>query len=268
MIKKITIGKYIPGDSILHRLDTRSKILISIVVTTLSFYIKNVFLLAFVFLICSLGIKLSGVKISKFLKSNLPLLLFSLLTTLMGIIFEIHSNLITKGQFFVSQKCVENSAMVFFRLMSLVFTASALMFTTSPSEISFAIEKILKPLNLIGLNSRDIALTITITLRFIPTVFEQANKILNAQKSRGATFKNKNILKTIKTLFSVLIPLLVSSVNRADDLATALESRCYDSQKPRTKLKTSKFKKEDYIAFLILGLFILGVILCKTILGI
>lgn len=252
----------------LHRLDTRSKILISVVVTTLSFYIKNIFLLAFVFLVCLFGIKLSGVKVSKFLKSNLPLLAFSLLTTLMGIMFEIHSNLITKGQFFVSPKTLENGAIVFFRLMSLVFTASALMFTTSPNEISFAAERILKPLNLIGLNSRDISLTITITLRFVPTVFEQAEKIINAQKSRGASFKNKNILKTIKNIFSVLIPLLVSSVNRADDLATALESRCYDSKKPHTKFKSSKFKKEDYAVFLILGLFVLGVILCKTILGI
>lgn len=268
MIKNISIGKYIPGDSFLHKLDTRTKILISMTMTITAFSTKDLNLLLILSLIGLLMVKLSGIMISKFIRSNFVILLFSLFTILTSLIFEVCHSFSTSGAISISRKSLDISTGIFLRLISIILATSSVMYTTSPNEISSSVEKMLIPLKFFGISPRDIALTLTITLKFIPTIFEEANKILNAQRARGANFGSKNIIKNIKAISSVFIPLFVSSIRRADDLAVALESRCYSSFGNHTNFKDSKFKKQDYIAFLILGLFILGVILCKILLKI
>lgn len=252
MLKNITIGKYIPGNTVLHRLNARTKIIISFVFTILIFFSKSIFVLNFILLLGLFLMKLIGASILRFFKSNIFILSFPLVAAVL--------NTILAGR--ISEKILLSTAISLIKILSLIFTSSWIMFTTSPNELSYSMEKILKPLDYIGLNSRDISLTITITLRFFPTIFEEASRIISTQKRRGATFRNKSFSKNLKSVFSILIPLFVSSIKKADDLAVALESRCYESGKKRTYFKNSKFKKEDYIAFFILGILTLGVIIC------
>ncbi len=252
MLKNITIGKYIPGNTFLHRLDARTKIIISFVFTILIFFSKSIFVLSFILTLGFFLIKLTGASILRFFKSNIFILSFPIAAATL--------NTILAGR--ISEKILLSTAISLIKILSLIFTSSWIMFTTSPNELSYSMEKILKPIDYIGLSSRDISLTITITLRFFPTVFEEVSKIISAQKRRGANFKNKSFSKNLKSIFSVLIPLFVSSIKKADDLAVALESRCYESGRKRTCFKNSKFKKEDYIALFILGILTLGVIVC------
>lgn len=264
LIKNFSIGKYVPGDSLIHNLDTRTKLFISFTITILVFLVGNPIALGLVLISCICAIFVSKISFLKFLKSNIVILSISVFTTFLSLFFEAQSKLITSGHFYVTNKSLRNSTMIFLRLVSLIFMSSLLMYTTSSNQISHSIEKILKPLNCIGLNSRDIALTITITLRFLPIIFEEAKKILDAQKCRGASFKSRNIFKNIKSILSILVPLIVSAINRADDLAMALESRCYDGDRSHTNFKINKFKRSDIMAMVCTLILIVGVILCNT----
>ena len=207
-------------------------------------------------------IKISKIPFVRFIRSNTIILLTSVSTTLINLFFEAESKLLTTGVFYVTPKNIRNSSCVFLRLFSLIFVSSVMMFTTSPNCIASSIEKILKPLDKIGICSRDIALTVTITLRFIPTLFDEFERITNAQKARGASFKNKNLFKNLKAFSSVLGPLFISSFKRADELAEALESRGYDGNYSHTSFNLFKFGINDIIALIFTGLLIIGVILC------
>lgn len=257
------MGKYIPGNSFLHKLDARTKILASLIITMLIFFSSNVYFLVFILFLSFAMLKISKVKILKFIKSNIVIIFFSFVTTFINLVFEGESKLLTTGTFFVPIKSIKSSLIIFLRLISMITFSSAIMFTTSPNNISSSIEKLLKPLDKFGISSRDIALIITMTLRFVPTLISEAKRTIDAQKSRGANFKSINIFKFFKSVFSVFIPVFVSSINKADDLAIALECRCYDSFKSHTNFKNSKFKKQDIIVFIILLLIVLGVFLCK-----
>lgn len=137
------------------------------------------------------------------------------------------------------------------------------MFTTSPQEISAAFESILSPLKFLGVNIQEISMTITLSLRFIPVLFEETGKIINAQKVRGANFKSRNIIKKIKAYFNVFIPLFVFSFRRAANIALAMESRCYDASRKRTSFKHMNFKKSDVIAVAIILIIFIGVTICN-----
>lgn len=262
MFKNISIGKYIPGNSIIHKLNPKTKMLMSFIVTLLIFSTKNIVALILIFLSCIISINMSGISISKFIKNNLFVIGFAFFTTFINLIFEAESKLLTTGFIYVSLKSIRNSTTVFLRLISLILSTSIVMTTTSANEISNSIESILYPLSFIKFNPRDIALTITITLRFIPTMFEEINKIIDAQRCRGASFKNKSLRKNLKSILSIFVPLFVSSINRAEELAIALESRGYNSSEKHTKFKSVKFKKRDMYAFLYLIILIIGVLLC------
>ena len=262
MFKNISIGKYIPGNSIVHSLNAKTKLLISFLFTILLFWTKNFIALLLIFAMFLSVIKISGISILKFIKNNIIVIIFAFFTTFINLIFEAESKFLTSGIFYVSLKSIKSSCTIFLRLLSLIASTSTVMFTTSASEISNSVEYMLNPLSFFGLNPRDIALTITITLRFIPTMIEEINKIIDAQKCRGVSFRNKNIFKNLKSIIAIFVPLFVSSINRAEDLAIALESRGYDSSKSHTKFKSDKLKNIDVYAILYAGIFIIGVILC------
>lgn len=263
MIRNISVGKYLPGDSVIHKLDPRTKLFILFSMTLIIFCTRNIYALLFVLLSCILMMIFTNISLSKFIKNNKTLLFISIVTSIMNLMFEAESKFITQGKFYISEKSLKISGIMFIKFLSLMITTSSVMFTTSPGELAYAVEKILIPFEFLGLNSRDIGLTITITLKFIPTVFEETVKIINAQRSRGVTFKNKNIFKSLKNLLSIVAPLLISSIRRANFLAMALESRCYDSSKPHTSFKSYKFKLNDFVVTLITVIFIIGVIGCS-----
>lgn len=263
MIQNISVGKYLPGDSIIHKLDPRTKLLIFFLMTIVIFWVRSLSALILISMGCGILMKLTNISAVRFVKNNKTLIFVSLTTAFINLMFEAQARLITSGKFYVSQKGIKLSCIMIIKLITLMITTSSIMFTTSPTQIAYSVEKILAPFEFLGINSRDIALTITITLKFIPTVFEETTKIINAQRARGANFKTRNILKFFKNLLSVLVPLLVSSLRRADSLALAIESRCYDSSKPHSTFKSYKFKPVDFAAILITFILILGVIGCN-----
>lgn len=190
--------------------------------------------------------------------------MISAFTACINLFFDLETSFLSTGYFIVKPIVIKNSIMVFFRLFIITVIGAVTMFTTSPQSFSFALEKILSPLDFIKINSQEVSLTISIALKFIPILFEETNKIIIAQKARGANFKDKNIFKRIKSYSAVVIPVLVSSFKKSEDLAISIDCRCYDSSKKRTKLKPLKMRKRDIIFLILTLIFFAGVILCNN----
>ncbi len=257
-----------PGDSVIHRLDPRIKLISSALFLGVIFWIRSylalTLLLGFV-ISCAF---ISQVPFKKYMKLNRSIMIVSFFTALINLFFEAETIFLKSGEFLITPQSFKNSIVVFMRLISLVLMSSLTMFTTSPSDISCALESLLNPLKYLGINVQEIAITITISLRFIPTLFEETDKVITAQRSRGADFKSKNIVKKIKAFSAVLIPIFISSFKKANDLATAMESRCYDSSRSRTKYKELHIKFSDILAIVFIILIFLGVVLCNNLLRI
>ncbi len=253
MFKDVTFGQFYPGSSLLHRTDARIKILILIeylvIVLMATTEVRAIISLTVTaFLIAN-----SGVKLSLLLKSIKPLLFILLFTAVINVFFTAGQStpLIDWGFIHIYKEGIRSAVLMLIRLVSLVLGTSVLVsFTTSPLDLTSAIESLLKPLSYIGVPVHEFAMMMSIALRFIPTLIEETNKIISAQKARCADFESGNILTRIKSLIPVLIPLFVSAVRRAEDLADAMECRCYNGGKGRTKLKVMRADAWD-IVFLV-----------------
>lgn len=267
MVKNVPLGKYTPGDSFIHKLDPRIKIIASIMIFFIIFfsytYLSVFLILSYVML---LAYK-SRISFKKYLRSTKSILIVAVFTACLNLFFELETSFISTGHFLVKPIVLKNSLLIFFRLFIMVNISAVLMFTTSSQNFAFALESILSPLRYLKINPHEISLTISIALKFIPILFDETNKIMVAQKARGVNFKNKNIFKQIKAYSSVFIPILVSAFKKSEDLAISMDCRCYDSSKKRTKLKTLKIKKYD-IMFLVLSvIFFAGVVLCNNLIN-
>lgn len=255
--------KYFPGDSIIHKLDSRLKIVSSALFFALTFSLSNIISLAFLTVVMVFVTILSKIPLKKYLKGLKSIFIISIITASINLFFDLETNLICLGK--ISIPNISNSISVFFRLFILALINSVVIFTTSPQEISAAFESLLAPLKYIGLNSQEISMTITLSLRFIPVLLEETSKIITAQKLRGAHFKNKNIIKKVKAFSNVLIPLFIFSFRRATNIALAMDSRCYDPYKKRTSFKNMKLKRCDIICATILTIIFIGVLICNKI---
>lgn len=263
MIKNMALGKYLPGDSLIHKLDSRIKLITSAVFLSGTFLAQSYLSLAILLAFVILSAVASRISLKEYIKSNKSIIIISFFTALVNLFFEAETYFLKSGVFRVTPRGIKNSIIVFMRLLSLVLMSSLTMFTTSPGDISCALESILSPLKYIGVNVQEIAITITISLRFIPTLFEETNKIITAQRSRGADFNNKNPIKKIKAFSTVIIPIFISSFKKANDLATSMESRCYDSSKDRTKFRELHVKHYDVVAIVLITIIFIVVILCN-----
>ncbi|SFL90683.1 energy-coupling factor transporter transmembrane component T family protein [Halanaerobium salsuginis] len=252
MLKDITIGQYLARDSIIHALDARIKIIITtlliIALFTIDSFVGFGFFLAFIFVIIFLA-KISVAKVLRGLKPILILVLFTLL---------IHVFLTKGGQVLWSWKFISiESAGVYTgvfmvsRILILILFTSLLTLTTSPLQLTDGIEYILSPLKKVGVPASELSMMMTIALRFIPTLLEEADKIMKAQQARGADFESGNLIQRAKSLIPLLVPLFISAFRRADDLALAMESRCYRGGEGRTRLHELKYEYYDFIALLI-----------------
>ncbi len=268
MIKNIAIGKYLPGDSVIHKLDARIKLVTSAIFLSLMFLAQNYAALAVLLGFIILSAIISSVPLKNYITRNKSIITVSFFTALINLFFEAETHFLRSGNFLVTPQNLKNSIIVFLRLISLILMSSLTMFTTSPGDISCAIESLLSPLKYLGVNVQEIAITITISLRFIPTLFEETDKIITAQRSRGANFKSRSLIKKVKAFSAVIIPIFISSFKKANDLAIAMESRCYDSSKPRTRFKKLKIKHYDIAAVICIILIFLGVILCNKLIKI
>lgn len=252
----ISLGQYYPTDSVIHRLDARVKIIISISFLAIVFLSKT-FVGNFVsFLFLMLVIFLSKIPLKVILKSFRGVMFLLLFTLFTNIFFEQSGKVLLELGFLkITTGGILYSARMIFRLGIVIVASFMLTFTTQSLDFADALESLLKPFKKIGFPSHEIAMIITIALRFIPTILDELEKIKKAQISRGADFETGNIVKRIKNFIPILIPLFISSFKRADELAMAMESRCYRGDINRTKLKMLKTSKNDYIALAILVIY-------------
>ena len=263
MISDITLGQYFPGKSPIHRLDPRTKILLTVL------YIVAVFLanspIAFLVLTASVLslIFISGISLRVILKGIKPIVFVLIFTALINIFMTKGESdpLLSLGVIKIYKEGIIRAVFMALRVILLIVGTSVLLtYTTSPISLTDGIENLLSPLKKIGIPVHIFAMMMTIALRFIPTLIEETEKIMNAQKSRGADFSSGSLIKRAKALIPILIPLFVSSFKRADELAVAMECRCYRGDKNRTKLVKLTYRGLDFIWFGI-GLLFLGAVI-------
>ena len=265
MISDITLGQYFPAKSPMHRTDPRMKICLTVFAIVLIFVARNFLSLAVSVLFIGVGMACSKIPLKLYLKSLKPILFIIVFTAVLNIFYGSGDPLVQLGWLKITLSGILNSVFVSIRIVTLILASSVLTFTTSPTQLTDAIERLLRPLAKLRVPVHEFAMMMTIALRFVPTLLEETDKIMSAQKARGADMESGGIVQRIKALVPVLIPLFVSAFRRAYDLATAMESRCYHGGEGRTKMKILKFGHTDWVvlvfAVLALGLFITANIL-------
>jgi len=254
MLKDITLGQFFPGNSLLHKTDPRLKIIILIVYLVMVLASKTLLAIAAVAIITFVMVLLSRIRLKIVARSLKPLLFILAFTAIINIFFMKGENLIFEWHFIrIYKEGVINAVLMMVRLISLISGTSVLLtYTTSPLELTDAIESLMSPLKKLKVPVHEFAMMMTIALRFIPTLIEETDKIISAQKARGADFESGSLLKRAKALIPILIPLFVSAFRRADELAEAMECRCYRGGEGRTKMKQMKSRPADYIFLLVM----------------
>lgn len=248
MLKDITIGQYFPGKSVVHKLDPRFKIIITGIFIAMLFSADSFIAMAvgIVFLIVSF--LLSKIPLKLMLKSIKPIVPIIIFTSVLNIFFLDGVVLFKIGFLKVTQEGLRTSAFMIVRIIALIMGSSLLTYTTSPITLTDAIERLLSPLKKIKLPVHELAMMMTIALRFIPTLIEETDKIMSAQKARGADMESGSLLQRAKALTPILIPLFVSAFRRAEELAVAMECRCYQGGDGRTRLRQLHSSGGDYFA--------------------
>ena len=253
---KITIGQYYHADSFIHKLDARMKLLCTVIFITVLFFVGNFLGYGLAAIYLAIIIRVSKVP-PKFLFRGLRAILFIIVfTAFLNIFFTQGGNVVVQVGFVrVTELGLINAARMGIRLVMLIIGSSILTLTTTPIQLTDAIEFSLKPFKRIGVPAHEIAMMMTIALRFIPTLIEEMDKIMKAQMARGADFDTGGIIRKARSLVPLLVPLFISSFRRADDLALAMESRCYRGDMGRTRMKQMKMKWRDYQALSVLAIF-------------
>ncbi len=262
MLTDITLGQYFPGNSAIHKLDPRSKIIGLLIYIILLFCVNNFLGFLAFFIFTAIIVCLSKIHI-KHIFSGLRAMLFLIIFTSVINIFMTGGEtvLFSWWIFTATLEGVLNALKIILRLFFLIVASSLLTLTTSPIMLTDGLEKLLSPFSKIGLPSSEIAMMMTIAIRFIPTILEETDKIIKAQTARGADFADKNIIKKVKALIPILVPLFISAFRRADELALAMECRCYRGGKGRTRLKELKFSRVDLYSVLA------GIVFAVTVIG-
>ena len=249
MLRDITIGQHFPGNSLVHRFDPRLKLVLTVAYIVLLFAASNplgltlsILFLGVMYKVAKIPVKMIG----KSLKPILPIVLFTAVLNLFFVSGEgdplVHFWFLT-----IYAEGVRYAVLMAVRVMALIAGTSLLTYTTSPIVLTDAIEQLLKPLGKLHFPVHELAMMMSIALRFIPTLIEETDKIMNAQKARGAMLDNGKMTERVKALVPVLIPLFISAFRRADELAMAMECRCYRGGTGRTRLKVLRCEKQDYI---------------------
>lgn len=261
MLKDITIGQYFPGKSAVHRLDARLKILLTIAYIVMLFMADDIKGLGVCVCFTFIVFLISRIPLKMMWKSVKPILVIIIITALLNLFFVHTGTPYFEWKFIkITDKGVQTAVFMVVRILCLITGTSLLTYTTSPIDLTDAIERLLSPLKKIKVPVHEFAMMMTIALRFIPTLIEETDKIMCAQKARGADMETGSIFKKAKALIPVLIPLFVSSFRHADELALAMECRCYHGGEGRTKMKQLRLKLLDLWGTLFLIAFFAGVI--------
>ena len=267
-MKDVAFGQYYPTKSFVHKMDARVKILLAIAFLVAVFLAKSSTTFQFGGLaLCGafllVAIAFSNVPFFRVIKSIKAIIFFVILSALLQLLLNKGGTPLWENGF-ITNVGLYNAIFISVRILLVVIGANLLTLTTSPVEISDGIESLLSPLKLIKFPVHEFALIMSIALRFIPTLLDETDRIIKAQKARGADFETGNIFKRIKALVPILIPLLISSFRRADELAFAMDARCYAGSKHRTKYKKMKITFRDVLGVILLGTLITGVILLNN----
>lgn len=266
MIRDITIGQYFPGDSVIHKMDPRMKIVLMIVYVIALFLAKSAVSYAFIVLTTVGLVLLSRISFRFYLKGLRPLIFIMCFTAILNMLYSGGEPLVSFWVFSISAEGIVKAVFMVLRILLMVVSMSVLTYTTSPLLLTGGLERLLLPLKFFRVPVHDFSMMMTIALRFIPTLLEETEKIMNAQKARGADFESGSVFRRAKALIPILIPLFVSAFRRAEELAVAMECRCYDGdQSGRTRFVEYSLSLRDYLAAGVCAAVLAGVLLLNRI---
>lgn len=261
MLKDITFGQYFECDSFIHKLDPRTKLISLLFTIVFIFVAQNFISLAIISLLIFLSILLAKVPINMYLKNLKAILPILIFTLVINLFFNVGQSVEPAWAFSVWKLTITNVSLyralyMSLRIVLLIIASAELTYTTTPNDLTDAIETLMSPLRFIGLKNvvHTLAMMMTIALRFIPTLIEETQKIMSAQKARGADLENGKLIERVKALVPILIPLLISSVRRAYELAEAMECRCYNGGEGRVRMKQLTYGKCDFISLFVIVL--------------
>ena len=261
MLKDITLGQYFPGNSVIHRLDPRTKLVMLVVYIVALFLAGGPASYGLMFVLLATCIGISKVPVKAFIRGMKPLVLILIFTGVLNLFLTQGETILVKFWVItITLEGVLRSIYMMARILMLIAGTFLLTYTTSPIALTDGLEALLNPLKAIKVPVHELAMMMCIALRFIPTLIEETDKIMSAQKARGADFESGKLLDRVKALVPILVPLFISAFRRADELATAMECRCYHGGEGRTKMKLLRYKRRDYFAYGIGVLVLAGVI--------
>ena len=257
LLKDITIGQYFPGRSPVHRMDPRVKLVLTMAFIVMLFMSSSFYGLLAGIAFTLLTFAVSRIPAKMMLKSLKPIIPIIIFTALLNLLFVRTGDVLWQFKFIkITQEGVHTAVFMVVRIVCLIIGTSLLTYTTSPLDLTDAIERLLSPLKKIKVPVHELAMMMTIALRFIPTLIEETDKIMSAQKARGADMESGSLLQRARALIPILIPLFVSSFRRAEELALAMECRCYHGGEGRTRMKQLRTGAADYIAIAVTAAFI------------
>ena len=250
MLKDITLGQYFPGTSIIHRLDPRTKLIMLVVYIVALFMASGWVAYGMLFAFLVYVIRISTIPAKSIVKGMKPLVMILVFTGLLNLFFTQEGTLLVNiGVIKIYSGGLSRAVMMVARILMLITCTFLLTYTTSPIALTDGLEALLNPLKKIGVPVHELSMMMCIALRFIPTLIEETDKIMCAQKARGADFENGSLMERAKALIPILVPLFISAFRRADELATAMECRCYQGGEGRTKMKLLRYHREDFVSF-------------------
>ena len=265
MLKDITLGQYFPGDTVVHRLDPRTKLILVIVFIAALFLAVDWIGYAVMFAVTALCVRVSTIKLKSLLKGLKPLIFIILLTGILNLFYTKEGTVLFDWWIFtVTTGGIKRAFLMVVRIMLLICGTLLLTYTTSPIALTDGLEMLFNPLKKIKVPVHEMSMMMSMALRFIPTLIEETDKIMSAQKARGADFSTGKLTERAKALLPLLVPLFVSSFRRADELAVAMESRCYHGGEGRTRMKTLRLARRDWLAFLAGALVLGGMIVLRV----
>lgn len=250
MLKDVTLGQYFPGDSIAHRLDPRAKLLLVVVYIAALFTAENYVSYAFMLVVTGAMIAVSRIPLKSILHGLKPLFIIILLTALLNLFFTQGTPLVTLGPVVITHEGLVRAVFMVLRIMMLISGTFLLTYTTSPIALTDGMEILFGPMKKLKVPVHEMSMMMSMALRFIPTLIEETDKIMSAQKARGADFETGKLIDRAKALLPLLVPLFVSAFRRADELAVAMESRCYHGDEGRTRMKQLRWQTHDTLAML------------------
>ena len=260
MLKDITLGQYFPGNSFIHRLDPRTKLIVLVVYIVALFLAVNWVSYALMTAFLLLCIKVSTIPAKSFIRGMKPLMMILIFTGVLNLFFTTEGTVLVDFWVIkITTGGLQRAIFMVVRILLLICGTFLLTYTTSPISLTDGLEALMNPLKVIKVPVHELSMMMCIALRFIPTLIEETDKIMSAQKARGADFESGSLMEKAKALIPILVPLFISAFRRADELATAMECRCYQGGEGRTKMKLLRYTSWDFRAFLIAAVVLAGV---------